>query len=107
MHRLIDGDIASNQHGWQWAAGTGTDAAPYFRIFNPITQGKKFDPQGTYVRRYVPELRSEPDATVHEPRAGSGRGLFDASGDYPPPIVDHAAERAESLARLAEIRGRA
>ena len=58
MHHLVDGDLASNQHGWQWTAGTGTDPAPYFRIFNPITQGEKFDPDGDYVRRWVPELRA-------------------------------------------------
>ena len=56
MAHLVDGDLASNQHGWQWVAGTGTDAAPYFRIFNPVTQGERFDPDGTYVRRWVPEL---------------------------------------------------
>ena len=66
MHWLVDGDLASNQHGWQWTAGCGTDAAPYFRVFNPITQGRKFDPDGGYVRRWVPEL-ADVDAAVHEP----------------------------------------
>ena len=64
---LIDGDVASNNHGWQWVAGTGTDASPYFRVFNPVTQGKKFDPQGDYVRRWVPELAHLPGAAAHEP----------------------------------------
>ena len=67
MQRLADGDLASNQHGWQWVAGTGTDAAPYFRVFNPTTQGQKFDPDGDYVRRWVPELRRPPGAQIHEP----------------------------------------
>jgi len=68
MDHLVDGDLASNQHGWQWTAGTGTDAAPYFRVFNPVTQGKRFDPEGDYVRRWVPELRDIEGAAVHRPR---------------------------------------
>ena len=111
MHHLVDGDLASNQHGWQWTAGTGTDAAPYFRVFNPVSQGKKFDPTGTYVRRWVPELSGVADKHVHEPwtataSAGSAQ-LFDtgnAVGGYPPPIVDHARERTEALERYAEVR---
>lgn len=94
MEQLADGDVASNQHGWQWCAGTGTDAAPYFRVFNPTAQGEKFDPDGTYVRRWVPELAETAD--VH--RLKSGR-----PGDYPEPIVDHAAERAEALRRYGLI----
>lgn len=100
MQHLIDGDLASNQHGWQWTAGTGTDAAPYFRVFNPTSQGRKFDPNGDYVRRYVPELRGIEGDAVHEP-AGAPDGRPD---DYPAPIVDHAAERAESLARYQQAR---
>jgi deoxyribodipyrimidine photo-lyase len=114
MRHLVDGDLASNQHGWQWTAGTGTDASPYFRVFNPISQGKKFDPHGIYVRRYVPELVTVPDKFVHEPwlaPTGEPTSLFDDAGaptasSYPAPIVDHAAERIESLARYAEVRGR-
>ena len=102
MEHLIDGDLASNQHGWQWTAGTGTDAAPYFRIFNPITQGRKFDPRGDYVRRYVPELRELDGADAHEPWKAPGG----APAGYPAPIVDHAAERAESLARYQQVRAR-
>jgi deoxyribodipyrimidine photo-lyase len=67
MRYLADGDLASNQHGWQWAAGTGTDAAPFFRVFNPVSQGERFDPDGDYVRRFVPELRDVPGAAVHRP----------------------------------------
>lgn len=94
LEQLTDGDMASNQHGWQWSAGTGTDAAPYFRVFNPTAQGEKFDPSGDYVRRWVPEL-AVPEVTgadVHRLKGGRPAG-------YPEPIVDHAAERAEALRR--------
>ena len=73
MHWLVDGDLASNQHGWQWTAGCGTDAAPYFRVFNPTSQGRKFDPDGAYVRRWVPELPTRPVADPHEPDADTRR----------------------------------
>lgn len=92
LDQLVDADMASNQHGWQWSAGTGTDAAPYFRVFNPTAQGEKFDPAGDYVRRWVPELAGIPGAAVHRLKAGRPEG-------YPEPIVDHAAERAEALRR--------
>jgi len=98
MDHLIDGDLANNQHGWQWTAGTGTDAAPYFRVFNPVAQGEKFDPDGDYVRRWVPQLRDIPGAAAHSPWAQP-----QPPADYPPPIVDHAAERRESLERLKAI----
>jgi deoxyribodipyrimidine photo-lyase len=101
MELLVDGDVASNQHGWQWTAGTGTDASPYYRVFNPITQGKKFDPTGAYVRKYVPELANLSDKEIHEPWLVGGGGLFGGQTDYPAPIVDHAAERVEALARYA------
>ncbi|WP_010541375.1 cryptochrome/photolyase family protein [Dietzia alimentaria] len=92
---LIDGDIASNNHGWQWVAGTGTDASPFFRVFNPVTQGKRFDPRGDYVRRWVPELAHLGGDEVHEPwRAEHG---YDKG--YPERIVDHAEERREALHR--------
>jgi deoxyribodipyrimidine photo-lyase len=99
MRWLRDGDLASNQHGWQWVAGSGTDAAPYFRVFNPVTQGLKFDPDGDYVRRYVSELAGLPGAAAHEPWKHPG-----GAPGYPEPIVDHAAERREALTRLAEIK---
>ncbi len=97
MQHLVDGDIASNQHGWQWTAGTGTDASPYFRIFNPISQGIKFDPQGNYVRHWIPELRDLPNDEVHEPWTA---GLLNP---YLEPIVDHAVERTESLLRYKQL----
>ncbi|HSB85225.1 MAG TPA: FAD-binding domain-containing protein, partial [Ilumatobacteraceae bacterium] len=100
MDHLIDGDLASNQHGWQWAAGTGTDAAPYFRIFNPVSQSRNFDPDGGYIRRWVPELTSLPGDEIHEPwRRPEG-----VPAGYIEPIVDHRRERADSLARYHMLR---
>lgn len=95
LDHLIDGDLASNNHGWQWVAGTGTDAAPYFRVFNPITQGKRFDPDGEYVRRWVPELRHLIGAAAHEPWTHDDGYAH----DYPRRIVDHAEERRVTLER--------
>jgi deoxyribodipyrimidine photo-lyase len=100
MQHLVDGDLASNQHGWQWTAGTGTDPSPFFRIFNPTTQGERFDPDGTYVRRYVPELAGVPAAHVHRPHEAPGG----APAGYPEPAVDHLDERAESLRRYEATR---
>ncbi len=94
LDQLVDGDIANNQHGWQWAAGCGTDAAPYFRVFNPALQGAKFDPRGDYVRRWVPELVGM--ANVHKLGA-------DRPARYPEPIVDHAEERLEALRRYRQL----
>jgi deoxyribodipyrimidine photo-lyase len=96
MDLLADGDLASNQHGWQWMAGSGTDAAPYFRIFNPTSQGSKFDPDGTYVRRWVPELADVAAKEIHQPQDVDG---------YPAPILDHKEERAESLRRYEKVKG--
>jgi deoxyribodipyrimidine photo-lyase len=97
---LIDGDVASNNHGWQWVAGTGTDASPYFRVFNPVTQGLKFDPQGDYVRRWVPELAHLPGKAVHEP----WKSDVGYEHGYPARIVDHADERREALDRYQAAR---
>lgn len=101
MRTLIDGDPAANNGGWQWTAGTGTDAAPYFRIFNPILQGQKFDPLGNYVRRWVPELMNVPDKYIHIPWEMSAQEQLAAGliigKDYPAPIVDHAAARERTL----------
>ena len=85
MRHLLDGDLASNNHGWQWAAGTGTDAAPYFRVFNPTAQQQRWDPTGEYVHRWIPEF---------------------GTSSYPQPIVDHAAERQEALDRYQAVKGR-
>ena len=101
-HELADADLASNNGGWQWAAGSGTDAAPYFRIFNPVLQGRRFDSEGRYVRRFVPELARVPEAKLHEPwtmTPGEQRSAGCVIGkDYPAPIVDHAKEREVALA---------
>ena len=108
MEHLVDGDPAANNGGWQWTAGTGTDAAPYFRIFNPILQGKKHDPNGAFVRRWVPELTRVPAQYIHEPwnmppdeqqRAGCVIGKV-----YPAPIIDHAWARERTLAAYAQAR---
>ena len=101
MRHLVDGDLASNVHGWQWTAGTGTDAAPFFRVFNPTLQGQRFDPEGDYVRRFVPELRSIAGPAVHEPWLEAGDLFAGDAASYPAPIVDHATERDEALARYA------
>ncbi len=100
MQHLVDADLASNQHGWQWVAGSGTDASPFFRVFNPTTQGQRFDPDGAYVRRWVPELRDVDARYVHEP-VRDPAGLPDG---YPHPVVDHAEERREALDRLERIK---
>jgi deoxyribodipyrimidine photo-lyase len=92
--------VASNAHGWQWTAGCGTDASPYYRVFNPVEQGKRFDENGDYVRKYVRELAHLKGIEIHEP----WNVLDGYLKDYPQPIVDHATERLESLARLDEIK---
>jgi deoxyribodipyrimidine photo-lyase len=102
MRHLVDADLASNQHGWQWVAGSGTDASPYFRVFNPVAQGLRFDPRGDYVRRWVPELAGIAGPAVHEPWKSLHRS---ENLSYPAPIVDHAAERQVALERYGQLRG--
>ena len=106
MQGLVDGDPANNNGGWQWVAGTGTDAAPFHRVLNPTLQARRFDPAGAYIRRYVPELRQVPDAHIHEPwRMGDEEqraARCRIGRDYPAPVVDHAERRREALARFAE-----
>ncbi len=101
MDTLVDADLANNSASWQWVAGCGADAAPYFRIFNPVLQGQKFDAQGTYVRRWIPELTAVPDKWVHQPWAAP-----QPPGGYPAPIVDHRFARDRALTAFASI-GRA
>lgn len=106
---LNDYDLAANNGGWQWAASTGCDAQPWFRIFNPVTQSERFDPQGAFIRRYVPELARVPDAFIHAPWKMSAMEQLLAGvrigEDYPAPIVDHAVARERTLARFAVTRG--
>ena len=108
MRQLVDGDPAANNGGWQWTAGVGTDAAPYFRVFNPVLQARKCDPEGAYVRRWVPELARMAVAHVHAPwmcspieqqAAGCRIGR-----DYPAPIVEHGAARARALSAYRAAR---
>lgn len=108
MQQLLDGDPAANSGGWQWTAGTGTDAAPYFRVFNPTTQARKFDPDGRYIRHWVPELRQVAGSHIHAPWEMPA-ALQDAAGcvigrDYPAPIVDHTQARERALAAYAAAR---
>lgn len=95
MQQLIDGDLAANNGGWQWAASTGTDSAPYFRIFNPTTQGERFDEQGEFIRHYLPELADVPDSHIHQPHVWAEKN--NRKLDYPAPIVDHKAARKKTL----------
>jgi len=105
---LVDADLASNAASWQWVAGCGADAAPYFRIFNPVLQGEKFDGDGAYVRRWVPELAGLPDSHIHKPWEARPLDLADAGvvlgKTYPQPMVDHAIARKRALAALETIK---
>ena len=103
MRNLIDGDLASNNGGWQWSASTGTDAVPYFRIFNPITQSRRFDPTGAFIRRYVPELAALDDDAIHDPAGLDAERR--AELDYPEPICDHGVCRAHAIAVFKNLRG--
>ncbi len=107
---LVDADLANNTLGWQWSAGCGADAAPYFRIFNPVTQGERYDPQGAYIRRWVPELRELPDKLIHKPWKASAARLAEAGvtlgEDYPEPIVDHSVARDKALEGFERIKGK-
>ena len=106
---LFDADLASNSLGWQWAGGRGADAAPYFRIFNPIIQGKKFDTEGDYVRRWVPELSKVPAKFIHCPWEASETQLkawgVSLGENYPYPIIEHSAGRDRALKALQELKG--
>ena len=101
MKQLVDGDMASNNGGWQWSAGTGTDAAPYFRIFNPVSQGEKFDAEGRFVRRWIPELAALPDDLIHQPWENP---LLLSTSKYPPRIVLHEVQRGKCLAMFKAVK---
>ncbi len=106
---LVDADIASNTASWQWVAGSGADAAPYFRIFNPVLQGEKFDKQGEYVRTYCPELSGLPNKYIHKPWDAPEKIMKEAGiklgKDYPQPLVDLKASRQRALDAFSEIKG--
>lgn len=105
---LVDADLANNTLGWQWTAGCGADAAPYFRVFNPISQGRKFDPEGDYVRRWVPELAHRPQRILHEVRReDEEQSLFesgDSDSEYPSPVVQHAEARTRFLSAMSAVK---
>ena len=105
MEHLIDGDFASNNGGWGWSASTGVDPQPYFRIFNPLLQSEKFDPDGDYIRKWVPELRQVKGKAIHEPY-GRGAANIVAKSGYPKCIVSHKDGRDKALARYKEGLGR-
>ncbi len=108
--KLNDFDLAANNGGWQWAASSGCDAQPYFRIFNPVTQSEKFDPKGAFIRRYLPQLAGLPDQSIHAPWLAPAQALAQAGVrpgiDYPGPLVDHAHARVATLARYAVVKDR-
>ena len=108
MEHLVDGDVANNNGGWQWSAGTGADAQPYFRVFNPALQAAKFDPDGEYVRRWVPELGRVPGRYLREPHTMPPEVQRESGcvigRDYPAPIVDHRLARERAIAAFAAAR---
>jgi deoxyribodipyrimidine photo-lyase len=106
--QLLDYDLAANNGGWQWAASTGCDAQPWFRIFNPVTQSKRFDPDGAFIRQYLPQLAGLSGAAIHAPWLAKPEVLQKAGvvlgKDYPAPVVDHEDAREKTLARFQAIR---
>lgn len=106
--QLLDYDLAANSGGWQWAASVGSDAQPWFRIFNPVTQSKRFDPEGQFIRAYLPELARVPSATIHAPwtmpDAAQRKSGCVLGRNYPLPIVDHAVQRLQALALFKQDR---
>jgi deoxyribodipyrimidine photo-lyase len=105
---LVDADLAQNTLGWQWTAGCGADAAPFFRVFNPTGQGEKFDPRGAYVRRWVPELAALPDEWIHKPHQAPPEVLTRAGiklgATYPEPVINHAIAREVALEAYARLK---
>jgi deoxyribodipyrimidine photo-lyase len=107
---LVDADLAQNTSGWQWTAGCGADAAPYFRVFNPMSQGEKFDPHGDYIRKWCPELAGLPDEWLHRPWQASpdllARVGVVLGRNYPEPVVNHAIARETALAAFANLKSK-
>jgi deoxyribodipyrimidine photo-lyase len=104
MSQLLDGDLAANNGGWQWGASTGTDAAPYFRIFNPTTQGERFDKAGRFIKAWVPELADVPERDIHQPHRWAEK--HQRVLDYPLPVIDHARARKDTLAAFEAAKNR-
>ena len=102
-NKLLDFDLSANNGGWQWAASTGCDAQPYFRIFNPTSQAKKFDPEGEFIKKYVPELNTLPSKLIHEPWKTQDRQGSEYKIEYYPRIVDHEEARKKTLNRFNEV----
>jgi deoxyribodipyrimidine photo-lyase len=107
MAELIDGQLSQNNGNWQWVAGTGVDAQPFHRIFSPVRQGERFDPEGTYVKRWVPELSKVPARVIHHPWTLSPMERRTLCPDYPPPLIDLDEGRARALAAFEDARTRA
>jgi deoxyribodipyrimidine photo-lyase len=106
LDTLVDADLANNSASWQWVAGSGADAAPYFRIFNPVLQSQKFDPTGAYIRRWVPELSALDNDTIHAPWESSNATLIYSKTHYPKPIIHHSEARAQALAYYSQLKKR-
>ncbi|MBY0378129.1 MAG: DNA photolyase family protein, partial [Gammaproteobacteria bacterium] len=106
LDTLVDADLANNSASWQWVAGCGADAAPYFRIFNPVLQSKKFDPNGTYIRRWVPELSALKGEVIHAPWEASNAATIYAKINYPPPVVNHSEARIQALDYYSQLKKR-
>ena len=104
---LFDADLANNTMGWQWVAGSGADAAPYFRIFNPTTQSERFDPDGVYIKRWLQSLRECPSKDIHAPFAAGALRLMKLGKNYPYPLVDHDVERKIALEEFKKLRVKA
>ncbi|MEF8821150.1 MAG: FAD-binding domain-containing protein, partial [Halovenus sp.] len=102
---LVDHDTANDNGGWQWAASTGTDAQPYFRVFNPMTQGERYDPDAEYIKRYVPELESVPAETIHSWHELDEGARQMHAPEYPAPIVDHSERREAAIEMFERARG--
>ncbi|MCO4786699.1 MAG: FAD-binding domain-containing protein, partial [Marinomonas atlantica] len=99
MSKLIDGEFAANNGGWQWSASTGCDAAPYFRVFNPTRQSERFDPDGTFIKKFVPELKNVPVKSIHNPS-----GAIRDQNDYPAPVVDYKLARQHAIAAFENLK---